>query len=83
MSLSFTAHKRVVPVERKLSTITAGELDIAMKVYQDSMNQHGIPVKAVFEALKSFERNRGLLESKACCQGPTHSNRRSLGRKRS
>lgn len=45
---------------RKMSSITLGELDRAFAAYQDSLKKHGIPVKAVFMALKSLEKDRGL-----------------------
>ena len=49
----------------KISTITLGELDRAMEAFLKSQKEHpGNPAKAVFAALKSFEKDRGLLDPK-------------------
>lgn len=49
----------------KISTITLGELDRAMEAFRKTAKEHPEnPTKAVFAALKSFEKDRGLLNPK-------------------
>lgn len=49
----------------KISTITLGELDRAMDAFRKTAKEHPAnPTKAVFAALKSFEKDRGLLDPK-------------------
>lgn len=49
----------------KMSTITLGELDRAMEIFRKTAELHpGNPTKAVFAALKSFEKDRGLQNPK-------------------